>query len=612
MEKNQLIRMNDSIYRVLAVTESKAYVLDCGQCKMPKWMDRCLLEDAVDVSEAVMLEELHLKKVPEEELSAEQLRRARERYGMICGILPFLDDDKMRNTAIERIAEQRGISRRTITTYLSSFLATMDISALAGLGKEKEEKGLTQDQKNMRWALNKFYYTRHGNTIPDAYVMMLKEKYTDGEGKLLSEHPSIYQFRYFFKKTRKKQTEIISREGIKEYQLNHRPLLGEDTRDFAPGVGTGMLDGTVCDIYLVDGAGKLIGRPVLVACVDAYSSMCCGYALLWEGGVYSCRELMLNVVTDKVEWCRKHGIIINEDDWPCKVFPGTIVTDRGSEYISANFEQISELGCQLISLPSFSANMKGPVEKLFDLVQDSFKPYLKGKGVIEPDFQKRGIRDYRKDACLTMEQFEQIVIRCILYYNNSRILESFPFSEEMMEGIVAPHAADIWKYGCEQVGANLISVSAERLIMTLLPRTEGKFSRYGLRVNKMRYHAEGYTEEYLRGGKVMVAYNPDDVSNVWLLQDGEYIKFALIERKYSGKSLEEVQHLQNSRKTYCRSYMEDNLQAKVELAKHIEAIVDQTKYSSDTDIKGVRKRRKKAVADRHRDLVKEVKSDAEE
>lgn len=102
---------------------------------------------------------------------------------------------------------------------------------------------------------------------------------------------------------------------------------------------------------------------------------------------------MLNVVTDKVEWCRKHGIIIHEDEWPCKVFPGTIVTDRGSEYISAIFEQISELVCQLISLPSFSANMKGPVEKLFDLVQDSFKPYLKGKGVIEPDFQKK--RDAR-------------------------------------------------------------------------------------------------------------------------------------------------------------------------------------------------------------------------
>ena len=37
------------------------------------------------------------------------------------------------------------------------------------------------------------------------------------------------------------------------------------------------------------------------------------------------------------------------------------------------------------------------------------------------------------------------------------------------------------------------------LVLTLLPRTEGKFSRFGLKVNKLRYHNEGYTEEYLKG-----------------------------------------------------------------------------------------------------------------
>ena len=46
-----------------------------------------------------------------------------------------------------------------------------------------------------------------------------------------------------------------------------------------------MLDGTVCDIYLVDDAGHLVGRPILLACVDAYTSFCYGYSLLWEGGV---------------------------------------------------------------------------------------------------------------------------------------------------------------------------------------------------------------------------------------------------------------------------------------------------------------------------------------
>jgi hypothetical protein len=36
-----------------------------------------------------------------------------------------------------------------------------DIAALAPRQRQ-EKKALTKDQKNIRWALNKYYYTRHG------------------------------------------------------------------------------------------------------------------------------------------------------------------------------------------------------------------------------------------------------------------------------------------------------------------------------------------------------------------------------------------------------------------------------------------------------------------
>ena len=63
---------------------------------------------------------------------------------------------------------------------------------------------------------------------------------------------------------------------------------------------------------------------------------------------------------------------------------------------------MAELGVTIVNLPSYRPELKGIVEKFFDLIQDSFKPYLKGKGVIDPDFQERGAHDYRKDACLTL------------------------------------------------------------------------------------------------------------------------------------------------------------------------------------------------------------------
>lgn len=497
-----------------------------------------------------------------------------------------------------------GVSRRTVTGYLCKYLVFEDIGALSDQVRKKTEKPLTQDQKNMRWALNKYYYNRKNNPLTVAYVQMLKEKYTDEKGKLLPGYPSMSQFRYWFRKTRKKQIEIISRQGIKEYNLNYRPLLGI-VQDMATCIGWGLLDSTVCDLYLIDDSGHLGGRPVLQVCVDAFEGFCCGYSLLWEGGVYSVRELMLNTITDKVEWCRRFGISITPEQWNCQELPGVIMTDRGSEFISYNFEQITELGPQLISLPSFSANMKGPVEKLFDLVQESYKPHLKGKGVIEPDFQKRGAVDYRKQACLTMEQFERIVIRCIIYHNCQRILENFPFTEQMLQDKVKPYASEIWAYCRKQNRANLIPAAKEQLILTLLPRTEGKFTRQGLKVNGMRYRCDGYTEEYLNGGTATVAYNPDDVSEVYLVKDG-YQKFELIERRYQGKSLAFVEILKADQAQYTKSFSQAQLQAKIDLANSIEVIAGHSNYSNDVQMEDIRKTRQRARTERHRDLVQEV------
>lgn len=603
MKKNDYLKIDDTIYRILAVDKDNYLVLNCNTKNMPVWRLEAELADGVIINREEAFEILEIELI-EEELTGNEFKQAHERYMMIAGVLAFMNDDSLRNRAIAMAVDTYGISRRTLTTYLCNYLVTDNLASLVPKPRKKN-RPLTDDEKIMRWSLNKFYYTRHKNKLSDCYIMMLKEKYTDESGKLKEEHPSIHQFRYFFNKTRKKQTELISREGIKEYQLNHRPLLGEGIHEFAPIIGTGMLDGTVCDLYLVDSSGKLVGRPLLVACVDAYSGLCCGYSLLWEGGVYSVREMMLNVIEDKVKWCKQFGIQIQKEQWPCDKLPGVLVTDRGSEYISYNFEQISELGCQVISLPSFSANMKGPVEKLFDLVQDGFKPFLRGKGIIEPDFQKRGCVDYRLESCLTIEQFEKIIIHTIIYYNN-RVLESFPYTNEMIDAEIVPSPAGIWDYQIKNKNSNLLPVSKEQLVLTLFPRTEGRFTRKGLVVNKMRYDADGFTEEYLNGGKCAVAFNPDDASVVWLLKEGDYIKFSLIEKKYQGMSVDEVHTQKKKQKQYVAGFREDALAAKVELAQKINTIVEHALKSDNTDIRGVTKRRQKARAQRHRDLMKEV------
>ena len=600
--KTGILKKDAEMLRVLKIKEGKALVVDCVKSRMPWWISQSDLNDTVEISEDDLLEETGTC-LPED-VSAAANRVMHKRFHMIAGILPFVDDKKKRSYLIEEAVRTHEVSVNTVKNYLISYLTYQNIMVLAPKERMKE-KELTQDEKNMRWALNKYYYTKAKQSISTAYTLMLKEKYCDGEGRLLENYPSIHQFRYFYRKNRKMQTYYISRNGLKDYQRNNRPLVGDGIQEEFAAVGVGMLDATICDIYLVDDSGHLVGRPILVACVDAYSSFCYGYSLLWEGGVYSLRNLMLNVIVDKEEWCRKFGILIDRKQWDSNCLPGVMVTDMGTEYTSGNFEQITELGISVTNLPAYRPELKGQVEKFFDLMQSEYKKHLKGKGVIEPDYQERGARDYRKDACLTIHDFETIILRCILYYNSQRIVGNFPYTKEMISDGVKPYAASIFEWGRKQPGADLIKVSKEKLIQVLLPRTEGRFSRYGLKINGMRYHAEGYTEEYLKGGVVTVAYNPENVSRVWLLEDGTFQPFELIERRFDGKTLEDVEMLKAGCNEIIKNAASENLQARIDLAKHIQDISGRAGKSEDTKIKNVRTTRRKEQRKRHMDFVKE-------
>ena len=604
MKKNSLLRYDNSIIRILEIKDNQALIINCTKKSMPKWIDKSKLNCNV-CSEEELQQETNMILPDIESLDIESKRFIHEHYTLIACILPFISNEKERNYMISNISKIKNISKQTIRHYLCLYLIYQNISALAPKQKTKIET-LTQDEKNIRWALNKFYYTKNQNSLNTAYTLMLKAKYCDNNGSLLPEYPSIHQFKYFYRKHKNLQTYYISRNGLRNYQRNNRPLLGDGIQEFASNIGVGMLDATICDIYLINESGNVVGRPILTACVDAYSGLCCGYSLSWKGGMYSLKNLMTNIISDKVQWCKQFGISITHEEWNCKQLPATFITDMGSEYKSENFEQLTELGVSIINLPPYRPELKGAVEKFFDLIQECYKKHLKGKGVIEADFQERGSHDYRKDACLTMLEFEKIILHCIIYYNSKRIIENFPYTEDMISTKVQPYSNCIWNWGMSQIGANLISIDYDTLIFSLLPRTIGKFNRNGLKVNQLRYKNDNYTEMYLKGGTVTVAYNPDDVSEVWLIDNNKYIKFELIESRFKNKELSEVLSVKTSQKNIIKSVTDANIQAQIDLAKHIEtiAITSKNVNYNDTNIKEIRKTRKAEQNKTHIDFIK--------
>ena len=585
---------NSATYRMLKKDGDKILLINTSATKKPVWKNQ---------QEVTKTNTQELVSETEDELTPRQIMVMRQRFTMISGILPLVGNDKKMNAAIKRTAEEYGVCVPTVKKYLFLYLAHNNKAVLAPEERE-ERKELTDYEKDIRWGLNRFYYTTDKRSLTDAYILMIKERYYK-DGKLLEERPSFWQFKYYYHKHKSTSNQIISRQGLSSYQRDNRPLLGDGVREYCPTIGTMMLDSTIMDIYLISDTGQIIGRPVMTAAVDAFSGLLCGYSLGWEGGKYSLNQLMLNIIKDKQKHCLSFGIRIEKEEWSCDKLAGKFITDKGAEYASDNFSQLTELGICIENLPPYRPELKSCVEKFFDCIQNCFKTHLKGCGILELDFQERGAEDYRKQACLTLQQFETILLHCILYYNNQRVVD-FPFTEEMIANGIKPFASSIWDWGASQSSANLIEVDRQKLILTLLPRTTGRFTRRGLMVNKLRYKADGFNDEFLDGGAGTVAFNPDCVNTVWLLDNGNYIPFNLIETRFMDKSFEGAGTIHQETKRILKEQEEGQLLAKVQLAEKIQTVVSLSGASPSKSIKGIRNTRKLEQQKNHRNIMEGV------
>ena len=77
------------------------------------------------------------------------------------------------------------------------------------------------------------------------------------------------------------------------------------------------------------------------------------------------------------------------------------------------------------------------------------------------------------------------------------------------------------------------------------------------------------------------------------------MEFMLIESRFQGKDLIEVQEIQSSQKDIAKSEMRNNLQAQIDLTQHIETIVGSVNTHKDVHM------RKKEQKRCHQDYMKE-------
>lgn len=223
---------------------------------------------------------------------------------------------------------------------------------------------------------------------------------------------------------------LISREdllrlqyGDVAYNKDWKPRF-ERAREGVIGPGFRYeIDATILDIYIrysYDSTERLsVGRPVLYFVVDVYTTMIVGYYIGFHGPDWiGAAEAMVNACLPKDDHCEKYGIKLRKNEWPCFHIPFQLTADNGSEYSLNHLTPMLQSLLKLKTVnfvPVFRGDLKGIVEKRFDIIQNYTVHYSPG-AIID---LKREDSHPSNDAVYDLNALHKIIIKDILHHNNT-------------------------------------------------------------------------------------------------------------------------------------------------------------------------------------------------
>lgn len=402
--------------------------------------------------------------------------------------------------------------------------------------------------------------------------------------------PTIDQFRYWVEKDNVRLEIKRRRVGARAYDLNMRGLPGTSNSEVMGPGDRYQIDATIADVYLVSRMDRkrIIGRPVLYVVVDVFSRMVVGLYVGLEGPSWVGAMMALaNTASDKVRFCAGHGISIEHEDWPCSALPGVVFGDRGEIESRVIDTLINNFNVSVENAAAYRADWKGIVERRFRLLPEKFRPFV--PGYVHRDFKARGGRDYRLDAALSLDEFTQIIIECILHYNNHHEISRYDKDRDVRADGVPGIPMLLWEWGRQHRSGVMREYPEEPVRYALLPRGNARVTergilfRSGLYACPLAMEERWFDKARQEGGwRVQVAYDPRCLDSIYLEGREAGTSFHVCSLTTHSRALRqlsswEVDQQEQLEKHARADRREDQQMARASLAASIEARVEAAK-----------------------------------
>ncbi|WNV05965.1 DDE-type integrase/transposase/recombinase [Candidatus Methylospira mobilis] len=568
---NEVVRFDSKLYRILAdLPEELVWIALEDDAAFPSLISKSELVVAIELEKIIRAEDpyekLYFYLQEEDSLAREKRDRNYELIKPVFSDKNFFIP-KTRSSIINRIIAEEGTTKQTLYRLLRRYwqrgqtpnTLLPDYMNSGGKGKKRpsnEKKlgrprkftpgiGVVIDEhieKMFRIVIDRYLLTDKKHSFPYAHRKLQAMYQTYYPETSESEIPTNWQMLHFFKREYNQVEKIQKRSNKIEYNKDIQPLNGTANMHVLGPGSRFEIDATIADIYLVSDSERknIVGRPIVYIVIDVFSRMIAGFYIGFENPSYvAAMQALTMAMTNKVNYCKRYGIEIEEADWPVIGLPDVILADRG-ELLGHQIESLERnFSVRIENTPPYRGDAKGIVERCFGTIQANFKPFAPGV-VTANTVRKRGGKDYRLDAALTTHEFTEIILASVMYHNRFSTLEKYDRSIDMPADLPMTPLA-LWNWGLQHRTGRLRVVSEDALRVSLFPRVKGTLSELGLCVFGIYYTSQEIVKQgWLHRGKDVsrpesfdVAYDPAVADAVYLFprkNSAEYWICSLTER----------------------------------------------------------------------------------